>query len=323
MFHSFVPALRCRTFEAATNTHGSTPLVSKRTLVETALLMVAFIWALNFSVIKASLEWMEPFPFNGLRFLFATAVVWGALWWKGQKLRIPRKDWLPLLGMGLMGNLLYQGLFIIGIDFTLSANAAVMLGTIPVWVALFSHLAGTERMNLVKGMGVLFAFGGIVFILSGGENELSLGSDTFTGDLIIILAAMVWGAFTMMSKPFLERYTPIQFSVIVTSVGCVALMGAGLPGILRIEWAAVPAAAWAGVVYSGLLSIGAAYVVWNYGIQTVGAVHTSTYQNLVPVMGLLFGVLLLGERLTAVQYAGSALVICGIVLARWKKSRKR
>lgn len=296
--------------------------MKKRTLVEISLFLVAIIWALNFSVIKNSLAEIDPFSFNGLRFVFAAAIIWAALLWKKQQFSIPKKDWLPLLGMGLLGNLVYQGLFIIGIDYTLSANAAVMLGTIPIWVALFSHFFNLESMNLFKTIGVLFAFGGIVFIISGGSKGFSMGSDTFIGDIIIILSAIVWGGFTILSKPFLNRYTPIQFSAVMSTIGCVVLFLIGLPNMVSIEWSSVSYAAYGGVVYSGLLSIGAAYIIWNYGLQTVGAVHTATYQNLVPVLGLVFGIVLLNEQLSMLQYLGSALVIAGIVLARFRKKTK-
>jgi drug/metabolite transporter (DMT)-like permease len=225
--------------------------------------------------------------------------------------------------MGLLGNLVYQGLFIIGIDYTLSANAAVMLGTIPIWVALFSHFFNLEKMNIYKVFGVIFAFAGIVFIISGGEKEFSLGSDTFFGDIIIILSAVVWGAFTILSKPFLSRYTPIQFSTIMSTIGCIVLFLVGLPNMIELNWGNVSYAAYGGVVYSGLLSIGAAYIIWNYGLQVVGAVHTATYQNLVPVLGLFFGVVLLNEQLSFLQYTGSGLVVAGIVLARWKKDKSQ
>ncbi len=295
--------------------------MKKQTAVETSLFFVAVIWALNFSIIKSSLTEIDPLSFNGLRFVFATAFIWAVVFWRKQLFSIPKKDWLPLIGMGLMGNLVYQGLFIIGIDFTLSANAAVMLGTIPVWVALFSHFFTNERMNLIKALGVLFAFGGIIFIMTGGSNELSLGSDTLIGDIIILLAAMVWGGFTILSKPFLERYSPIQFSAVITTIGGIVLFAIGLPNMTQISWPEVSFGAYGGVLYSGLLSIGAAYVIWNYGIQTVGSVRTSTFQNLVPVMGLIFGVVLLNEQLTLLQYFGSSLVIAGIILARWKKKK--
>lgn len=221
--------------------------------------------------------------------------------------------------MGLLGNLVYQGLFIIGIDFTMAANAAVMLGTIPIWVAIFTHFFIGEKMNLFKTIAVFFAFTGIVFIISGGAEEFSFGSETFLGDLIIILAAMIWGGFTVLSKPFLDRYTPIQFSAVMTSIGCIVLFAIGLPNIATISWMDVSYTSYGGVVYSGLLSIGAAYVIWNYGLQTVGTVRTATFQNLVPVMGLLFGILLLNEQLSLLQYIGSAIVITGIVLARFKR----
>jgi drug/metabolite transporter (DMT)-like permease len=292
---------------------------SKDAIVEGALFIVALIWALNFSVVKSALSEIDPLSFNGLRFIFAAAAVWAVLIYRKQLFTIPKKDWLPLLGMGILGNLIYQGLFIIGIDYTYAANAAVMLGTIPIWVGLFSHIFNLERMNIFKTLGVITAFGGIYFIVIGGEEPFSFASDTFLGDLIIIAAAVVWGGYTILSKSFLDRYTPIQFSAVMATIGSVMLFFIGLPNMFQLEWSTISGAAYGGVIYSGMLSIGIAYVIWNYGLQTVGAVHTATYQNLVPVLGLIFGVVLLNEQLTLLQYAGSALVIAGIVLARWKR----
>ncbi|PAU95013.1 EamA family transporter [Aliifodinibius salipaludis] len=294
--------------------------MSKKTVVEASLFLVALIWALNFSVVKYSLVEIDPLSFNGLRFIFAAAIIWAVLFYRRQLFTIPKKDWLPLLGMGLLGNIIYQGLFIIGIDYTYAANAAVMLGTIPIWVALISHFFKLEQMNIFKTLGVIAAFGGIIFIVSGGQDPFSLSSDTFFGDLIIIAAAVVWGGYTILSKSFLTRYTPIQFSAIMATIGAIVLFLIGLPNIIHLQWTQISAAAYGGVVYSGLLSIGVAYLIWNYGLQTVGAVHTATYQNLVPVMGLFFGIVLLNEQLTFLQYIGSALVIAGIVLARWRTS---
>lgn len=297
--------------------------ISKKTLVESSLFLVAVIWALNFSIVKSALSEIDPLSFNGLRFIFAAGIIWAVLIYRQETFTIPKKDWLPLLSMGLLGNLIYQGLFIFGIDYTYAANAAVMLGTIPIWVALFSHFFNLERMNSIKAVGVVAAFGGIVFIMSGGKEPFSLRSETVIGDIIIIAAAMVWGGYTILSKSFLNRYTPIQFSAVMATIGAVVLFLVGLPNIVDLQWTKISAAAYGGVMYSGLLAIGIAYLIWNYGLQTVGAVHTATYQNLVPVLGLIFGIVLLNEQLTMLQYIGSALVILGIVLARWKKQKKK
>lgn len=140
---------------------------SKKKAVELSLFLCALIWALNFSVVKSALSEIDPLSFNGLRFIFAAAVLWAVLIYKGELITIEKGDWPRLIGMGLLGNLIYQGLFIIGIDYTYAANAAVMLGTIPVWIALFSHFFNLERMNILKVLGVIAAFGGIVFIVYG------------------------------------------------------------------------------------------------------------------------------------------------------------
>lgn len=292
--------------------------MKKKTIVEVALLLTAVIWALNFTVIKYSLAELEPFVFNGLRFVFAAALMWMVLFWKGQQFTVPKKDWLPLLGLGILGNVIYQFLFIYGMDLTFAANAAVMLGTIPIWVALISHITGIEKMNTYKAVGVAFAFGGIAFIMGGKAEGFAFNAESFTGDLLIVGAAMSMGIYTIISKRFLERYSPIQFTTIETTIGSIILLLAAVPGMLHTNWSAVSISAFGGILYSGLLAIGMAFLVWNYGIQTIGAVHTSTFQNLVPVLGVIFGVVILNEQLTLWQYVGSALVIAGIVLSRKK-----
>lgn len=297
--------------------------MNRSTFIELLLVLITIIWALNFSVIKGSLDEIDPLSFNGLRFILAAAIIWVALHWKGQAIRIPKKDWWPLIGMAVLANIVYQGLFIIGIDFTLSANVAVMMGTIPIWVAIIAHFFSDEKLDLFKTLGVIFAFGGVVLIISGGTNSLDFSSDTFIGDLLIVIAAMIWGAYTVLARGFLKRYTALQFSTVTTSIGCLLLFFIGLPSMTEIDWTEVSPGAYGAVVYSGLLSIGVAYIVWNYAIQEIGAVRSAAYQNLVPVLGLVFGVVLLNEELTLIQYGGSSLVIVGIVLARWKKSVKR
>jgi len=291
-------------------------LKTRFNIVDIALFFTSFIWALNFSVIKASLSEIDPYSYNALRFILATALMWAVLARKNAWFTIRKEDRWPLLIVGLLGNFIYQWLFIVGINFTYSANAAVMLGTIPIWVAIFSHLLSSEKMTRMKGYGVILGFLGILAIILGGKNPISFGSQTFIGDLIIIASAICWGLYTVYSKPFLTNYTPLQFTVIMITIGCISLCILAIPNLLVLEWTSISPAAYGGVVYSGLLAIGIAYIIWNYGLQTVGTVRTAAYQNLVPVLGLIFGVILLNEQLGLIQYIGSAIVITGIILAR-------
>ncbi|WP_018127404.1 DMT family transporter [Balneola vulgaris] len=290
----------------------------RKYFTDITLVVVAIIWALNFSVVKVSLSEIDPYSFNAIRFIFASGLLCAAAYKKGVSIKVSKVHFWPMVGIGLIGNLVYQVLFIIGINLTLAANAAVMLGTIPIWVAIFSHFFTDEKLTVLKTVGILFAFGGVAFIITGGKNPISFESDTFIGDIITILSAVVWAIYTILSKKYLKHYNSTQFSGFMSLIGFICLFTIGTPFLFKMDWSAVSVPAYGGIVYSGLFSVGLAYLIWNNGISKIGAVRTAAYQNLVPVLGLLFGVLILDEQLTPFQYIGSLFVITGIVMARYK-----
>ncbi len=296
-------------------------------LIDLSLILVAIIWALNFSIVKVSLREMDPHSFNALRFVFATALLWYVARKRGHTLKVEKEHFWKLVGIGIVGNLFYQLFFIIGVNYTYAANAAVMLGTIPIWVALLSQFFTDEKLNLLKSLGVLFAFAGVTLIIMGGQDTLSFESDTFLGNIITLVAAICWATYTILSRKYLAIYSPIQYSAFMSVVGLIALMIVGLPFLIKLDWSQISYIGYGGIFYSGALSIGLAYIIWNNGVKMIGAVRTAAYQNLVPVLGLVFGLVLLGEELSVLQYIGAGLVITGIVLARltitsFKKSVK-
>lgn len=295
----------------------------KKYFTDLTLIGVAIIWALNFSVVKISLAEFDPYSFNAIRFFLAFIFLYLAAIKKGFTLRVKKEHFWALVGIGLIGNLLYQFLFIVGINLTKAANASVMLGTIPIWVALLSQLFTEEKLTFLKSVGVVFAFSGVAFIVVGGDNEISFQSETFLGDITIILAAIVWGVYTIFSKKYLKFYDSTQFSAFMSLVGFICLSIIGFPYLIELEWASISPKAYGGAIYSGLLSVGLAYLIWNNGIVKIGAVRTATYQNLVPVLGLIFGVIILGEVLTLFQYIGALSVIAGIVMARLPIKKQR
>ncbi|MCA1808122.1 MAG: DMT family transporter [Kiritimatiellia bacterium] len=284
--------------------------------MELLLFAVALVWAVNFSVAKVALAEIDPMSFNALRFVMAAGLVWGIIAAIGQWRPLRRRDWPELISLSLLGSLLYQLLFIFGLQRTFSSNAAVMVGTIPVWVAVLSHLFTQERMNRKKALGVALAFSGVVLILCARPEGVRWSSASFVGDLLTLAAAVAFAGYTVISKRCLHYYPPLQLAAISMSIGGASLVVAGLPSLLRLPWRSISWVGYAGVVYSGLFSLGLAYVIWNYGLQRVGAVRTATYQNMVPVMGLVLGMLVLGEKMAPGQLLGALVVIAGIIQTR-------
>lgn len=280
------------------------------------LLFTVLIWALNFTVTKFSLRDVDPMSFNSLRFLLAVITMYLIQRRSGEELKVHKGDWPHIIGLGILGHLLYQVLFILGLDLTYAANGAVMLGTTPVWVALISRIFMGQTLQWIAIAGIITAVVGVWLIMEGSATGLTLQAETILGDFTMLLSAVVFGLYTLLSRPLLKRYSPIQLSTLIMLTGGAGVVLAGIPWVVQLDFKEVSTAAWGGIFYSGILSIAVAYMIWNYGIRSIGSVRTSTFQNLVPVMGLLFGVLLLKEPLLPLQYVGAGLTVIGIILAR-------
>lgn len=192
-----------------------------------------------------------------------------------------------------------------------------VLGTIPIWVALLSQFFTDEKLTLYKALGVLIAFIGVALIMLGGSDTISFESESFWGNVITLAC---WGIYTILSQQYLRVYSPLQYSAFMSVVGLISLTFIGLPFLFKLNWSGISWVGFGRILYSGALSIGIAYIIWNNGVKKIGAVRTAAYQNLVPVLGLIFGLILLGEELTVLQYIGAGSVIAGIILAR-KKTR--
>ncbi len=292
-----------------------------RSVAEFFLLFMVVIWALNFSVVKYSLAEIDPLSFNAFRFSLALLMMWVVVYFRKLKIQVERKDLGQIFLLALLGNLLYQMLFITGINRTFASNAAVMLGLIPVWIAVLSHFFTKEKMYRPQAIGVFAAFSGVALIMGGGEEGITLDSETLTGDLIIVSGAMVFAVYTLLSRSLLIKYSPLTLATMVMSMGGPMLVLIAVPSLIRLDYLSISPVSYAGAAFSGIFAIGLALLIWNFGIKNVGAIRTGTYQNLVPVLGVLFGLIFLGEKLYFLQYLGCLLTIGGIVLTRYRKGR--
>lgn len=284
--------------------------------VDLLLFSVTFVWGLNFTVVKYSLEFMPPLAFNAFRYLLAVLFLLLLRLRFKRKWAFSRSDLLPLIGLSLLGHTLYQLLFIMGIRYTTAANAALMLGTIPIWISILSHFFFDEKMNRFKTIGVFIAFTGLVIMVLNGKASVEINDLSLLGDLLILLSAATFGLFTLLSKEYLKKYDNLSLTTFMMIVGGITIVAVGLPYIPDVPYHEISNGAIWGVLYSGLLSIALSYIIWNYGLQKVGAVRTAAYQNLVPVIGVLLGVILLNEVMNAIQITGAVAVVTGIIITR-------
>jgi drug/metabolite transporter (DMT)-like permease len=118
------------------------------------LLLMAAIWGVNFPVIKAALGEIPPLVFNALRFPLAALTIFIILLAKGGLSWPEKADWPRVIALGILGNVVYQGFFIFGVDATLAGNASILLATIPLWTLILSTLLRHEDPTGLVWVGI-------------------------------------------------------------------------------------------------------------------------------------------------------------------------
>lgn len=286
---------------------------------------MALVWGSNFPITKSAVDAIHPFAFNAVRISLAVAFLavlilrrerheLARLWHSGEL------NWKTLAWIGLVGHLVYQVAFIIGISLSSSGNAALLISTAPVWVIVVATLTKVEMSPPAVWIGVgLTVVGAMIIALSG--SDVNFRSATLQGDFLLIAAAVSWGTFTVVSKPVLRTLSPNIFTFLTLIIALPFLIGIGIPSASQVDWAAQPLVVWYSIFHAGVLSIGVAYVLWNKSITIIGAGQTAVFANLVPVAALIFGWVLRGDIITVSQYVGGAIILAGLVIARKNRSR--
>lgn len=279
------------------------------------MLLLVVVWGVNFPIVKVAFEELPPFAFNGLRFAAAAVLLLGILRRIEGPIRLDRADLPRLAVLGVIGHAGYQTLFIGGLARTTAGHSSVILAMVPLFVGALGVLLGLERPSLRMWIGLVLAFAGIVVLVSGRVG-LVLDTSTISGDLITLAASLCWAIYTVLSRPFLARVSPLRLTTLTLCFGLPVILASAVPGLLRVQWGAVTLRAWAALTFSTLFAIVVSYVIWYASVQVVGSARTAAFSNLIPVVALIAAHLVLREPLGPPQVLGTAIVLFGVWLAR-------
>ncbi len=283
------------------------------TRIDFVLLLMALIWGVNISVVKYGASVMPPLSYNSLRVAIA-AVTLLALGMLAGKQWPSRRDTLMLLLLGVLGNGIYQVLFMLGVHHTKAGNAALVLAATPALIALFGWLKGIESPSSRALFGIALSIAGVLFVV--GTSAFAATRETLGGDALILVGCVCWALFTVLLKPFVHRVSGIQVAALTMLGGLPPLFIFATPDLMSTSWSTVPALGWVSMFLSGIGALVFAYLMWHHGVKMVGPTRTAMYSNLQPAIALLGAWILLGEVPTIMQGLGAGGIITGVLLSR-------
>jgi drug/metabolite transporter (DMT)-like permease len=278
------------------------------------LMLMAVIWAVNFSVIKYATAVFSPLAFTGLRVGIAAAVLM-AIAFSRRRPWPPRRDVITLILLGVVGNGLYQILFVEGLSRTKVGNAVLIVASAPAFIAIASRLKGIERVRRRTLYGVALSVAGVGLVVFGSARG-DHSNATLIGTLLVFIGVFCWTAFTVMLQPLAMRLDPIQLSALTMTGGTLPLLIVSPRALAATRWETIGPAVWVSVFYASVISMVVAYLFWYRGLRVLGPTRTAVYSNLQPAIAIIVAWIFLNESPTLWQGVGTGTIMTGIFLTR-------
>ncbi len=275
-----------------------------------ALLLLYFIWGFNWIVMKLSTAFFPPVLFVSYRAVLGALVLLAVCAWR--HLLIPEKKYWPWIFLsGMTQVVLNNAAMQIGIVSLSAGLVAVLNYTMPVFMAILAHFFLNERLTRRKVLGIATAMAGLCLLMNVHFDA------NFQAICIVLLGALGWAIAGVILKLKLTACDVLQCTAWQMAIGAVVLfLWAEGSGQTTVIWTPVSVAA---LLYNGLLAAAAGFFLWNYILQHMEAAKAGVAVLVVPVIGVLGGVLCLGEVLTWNIALGMVLILLGVASIVYKK----
>ena len=282
------------------------------TNVELMLLSTILLWSLNLSVTKFILDnGVAPLSYATARYALAGAIFVAMTLVAERTLRIERRHVRVLL---LTAVLLWlnQVCFVLALDATTASTIGLLIGTIPIFAALFGVALGRERLHARFWTAAVISFLGVALVATGAGGDVS---GSYAGVALGIVTAATWAAYSVAVAPLMETYSPSRVSAVVIPVAWVLIALVGIPDTTSQDWD-VRWEIWLLLIFATIGPLVVTNVLWFRVLHRIGPARATLAANLQPFVAAVLAVVLLSEPLSALQIAGGVLIAAGLFVAR-------
>jgi drug/metabolite transporter (DMT)-like permease len=280
------------------------------------LVLLALIWASAFFNIKIATYSYGPLTIAFLRIFFGAIPIVLLCYLKNIKIEAFSKDWYWFASIGIINLAIPFFLIAYGVQKVQSNLAAILMASTPLTAVILSHFfTKNEKINLIKVIGVLVGFSGIVFLFS---DQILINENNFLSALIILFAStfyVIGGLLTLKISD--KKNENVTASILIWATLVL------FPICMFIEqpWNLSPRLdSTISVIYLGIFSTGIAWLLRFYILKNNGLVFQAQVAYLIPIFGVILGFLILNEQITYKVIIALIAVIIGIYIV--KKSSK-
>lgn len=288
---------------------------NSKLFIYTEALFAVIVWGASFVATKIALQDTSPITIVWLRFLMGVIILGIAVALRKQFALPNKKEWAYFALLGFLGITFHQWLQSNALRTSQAGTSAWIVSTTPVFMALLGWLILKERPGWVKTLGILLAFAGVLIVISKGDiHSISIGKFGAPGDLLILISAVNWAVFSVLSRRGLKAYPASLMMFYVMSFGWLFTSLLFLPTQGFAEIGSLTFNGWMGISFLGIFCSGLAYIAWYDALKALTTAQTGVFLYIEPIVTVVVAFLILEEAITPALLLGGAVILFGVWL---------
>ena len=215
---------------------------------------------------------------------------------------------------GVFGVAANQLMFFKGLSLTSPINASIMMVCTPILVVLMGYFALTEKITLIRILGILTGLAGAVFLILNPNSNKQFSVVNW-GDLLVLLNACSWGLYLIIVKPLMQKYHTITVIKWVFLIGFIIVLPFGYNQLMLVQWETMPTKIYWEVFFVVFATTYLAYILNTYSLKNLSPAIAGTYIYAQPLLTALFAVILGKDEIDFIKITAALMIFSGVYMA--------
>jgi drug/metabolite transporter (DMT)-like permease len=290
-------------------------MANRRTLAIVEASLAVVFWGASFIATKIALREVSPETVVWLRFLMGTLILGAAMFVRREAALPTSRELAYFAVLGFIGITFHQWLQSTGLVTAQASTTAWIVATTPIFIALLSWIFLKERLGLWGVLGITLATFGVLLVVSEGDLfSLRLGKFGSPGDILILISAVNWAVFSILSRRGLQIHPAMRMIFYVMGFGwlfssLLFFANAGLSEISDLS-----RTGWFSVGFLGIFCSGFAYYFWYDALHVLPTAQVGSFLYVEPIVTVIIAAIILGEPLLLASLIGGAVILFGVWL---------
>lgn len=290
-------------------------MANRRTLAIVEVTLAVVFWGASFIATKVALREVSPETIVWLRFLMG-ALILGVAMFARREFALPSpRDLAYFAVLGFIGITFHQWLQSTGLVTAQASTTAWIVATTPIFIALLSWLFLKERLSRLGVLGIALAtFGVLLVVTDGNLSSLRFGEFGTPGDILILISAVNWAVFSVLSRRGLQTHPAMRMLFYVMGFGWLfsSLLLFANAGLTEISDLSITG--WFSVGFLGIFCSGFAYIFWFDALNVLPTAQVGSFLYIEPVVAVIVAAIVLSEPLLFASLIGGAIILFGVWL---------